>query len=218
MGGLDLVGGKPASSRVRVTVALAVGVLAGSVVLWLGERVLALLVGWDVTVVVYVAWTWASTWRLDADATAELAVREDPGRAVTDALMLIASVASLAAVGAVIATAGSRAGVDRQVGIGIGVASVVLSWTLVHTVFTARYAQLYYAGPDGGVDFHEEDPPRYRDFAYMSFTVGMTYQVSDTNITEKAMRETVLRHALLSYLLGAVILAATINLVAGLTR
>jgi uncharacterized membrane protein len=68
------------------------------------------------------------------------------------------------------------------------------------------------------VDFNQEDPPRYTDFAYMAFTIGMTFQVSDTQLTTAEVRATALRHALLSYLFGSVILAATINLLAGLAR
>ena len=94
----------------------------------------------------------------------------------------------------------------------------MVSWGVVHTVFTLRYAALYYHGEDGGVDFNEDDKPCYRDFAYLAFTIGMTYQVSDTDLTSKAVRHTALRHALLSYLLGTVIIAATINLAAGLAH
>lgn len=71
---------------------------------------------------------------------------------------------------------------------------------------------------DGGVDSNETDAPRYSDFAYLSFTIGMTYQVSDTDIQTKEIRRTALRHALLSFPLGAVINAAPINLVAGLAK
>jgi uncharacterized membrane protein len=89
---------------------------------------------------------------------------------------------------------------------------------VVHTVFTARYARLYYTGEDGGVDFHEEARPSYSDFAYLAFTVGATFQVSDTDISSNEIRRTVLRHSLLSYLFGAIIIAATVNLLAGLAK
>lgn len=74
----------------------------------------------------------------------------------------------------------------------------------------------YSADPEGGIDFNTPDPPAYRDFAYLALTVGMTFQVSDTNLQSRDMRSTALRHALLSYLLGAIILAAAVNLIAGL--
>jgi uncharacterized membrane protein len=85
---------------------------------------------------------------------------------------------------------------------------------MVHTVFTLRYARLYYTPPAGGIDFNEADPPGYVDFAYLAFTLGMTFQVSDTDLTAKPVRHLALRHALISYLFGAVILGLAINVVA----
>ena len=93
-----------------------------------------------------------------------------------------------------------------------------VSWALVHTVFTLKYARLYYAGTPGGIDFNDNGAPDYRDFAYLAFTVGMTFQVYDTDIKAKAIRRTVLRHAWLSFPLVAVIIATTINLVSGLAK
>jgi uncharacterized membrane protein len=154
---------------------------------------------------------------MGASATAAHAVREDPGRAVTNVLVLAAAAASLAAVG-VLLVAGSSSGGDKDVQAGMSVLSVALAWGAVHTVFTTRYARLYYLGSPGGIDFNEELPPRYTDFAYLAFTIGMTFQVSDTDLKTKAIRATALRHALLSYLFGAVIIATMINLVAGLAR
>jgi uncharacterized membrane protein len=79
-----------------------------------------------------------------------------------------------------------------------------------------RYALLYYAYPEGGIDFNQQERPSYRDFAYLALTVGMTFQVSDTDLQTSQIRATTLRHALLSFLFGAVILASAINLIAGL--
>ena len=95
--------------------------------------------------------------------------------------------------------------------------TIVLSWLVVHTLFVLRYAHLYYGvGAVGGVEFPGERPPDYRDFAYLAFTVGMTYQVSDTEITDPVVRRTLLRHALLSYLFGTAIIASTISVLAAL--
>jgi len=92
-----------------------------------------------------------------------------------------------------------------------------VAWGVVHTVFTLRYASLYYTPPDeGGIGFNQKAPPRYADFAYMAFGIGATFQVSDTEISKSEIRTTVLRHSLLSYLFSVVILGATINLVASL--
>ena len=94
----------------------------------------------------------------------------------------------------------------------------LLSWAVVHTVFALRYAHLYYTDTPGGIDFKQEPMPDYHDFAYVAFTVGMTFQVSDTDINTRPMRRAILRHALLSWLFGAIIVAMTINLIAGLVR
>ena len=92
---------------------------------------------------------------------------------------------------------------------------MVLSWLLVNTVFVLRYAHLYYGGVEiGGIQFPGIQPPRYRDFGYLGFTVGMTFQVSDTIIVDEAIRSTVLRHALLSFLINVAIIATTINVIA----
>src|SRR5438477_7265 len=74
------------------------------------------------------------------------------------------------------------------------------------------------ADPPGGIDFNEAEPPTYTDFAYFAFTVGMTFQVADTNITSKAVRRITLHHALLSYLFGAVLLGLVINVVSTLLK
>jgi len=81
-----------------------------------------------------------------------------------------------------------------------------------------RYARIYYADIPGGVDFNEAHPPQYSDFAYLAFTIGMTYQVSDTTLRNRVLRRTVLVHALISYVFGVVIVAAGINLIAGLAK
>lgn len=81
-----------------------------------------------------------------------------------------------------------------------------------------RYAELYYDDEPGGIDFGDSHLPAYSDFAYLAFTVGMTFQVSDTEVTGSMLRKAVLRQALLSYVFGAVIIATLINLVAGLGK
>jgi uncharacterized membrane protein len=207
------------SSRPRMLSALAAGVIGVVVMGIVGGWTFAALVGWDVASAVVVASTWFTIWPMDSGRTARFAVREEPGRAMTDLLLVGASVASLVGVGFVVAAGGNAHGAKGGFLVALAVLTVVLSWSVVHTSFTLRYARLYYTGPDGGIDFNApDDPPRYSDFAYVAFTLGMTFQVSDTNLTSKVMRATALRHALLSYLFGVVIIAVMINLVAGLTK
>lgn len=206
------------SAATRVAAAAAAGLCAGALASLPGSWQIGTLVGWDVAAVVYMTWTWRTIWRQDPAATARLALREDPGRATADALLLVASVASVLAVALAIGAGRAGGPGQRDLHALLAVASVALSWTVVQTVFTSHYARLYYSHPAGGIDFNQDAPPRYADFAYLAFTVGMTFQVSDTNLQTSALRATALRQALLSYLLGAVILATTINLVAGLLR
>jgi uncharacterized membrane protein len=195
---------------IAVVLGVAVAVAVGNTVGWRFA-----LVGWVVTAGVYVVWTRLLLGGMDADQTREYVTREDPTRWVADAVIVSASVASLAGVGYVVA-AGSRSGAGAVVAALLGILTVAASWFAVHTLFTAHYARLYYSDEPGGINFHDPEPPRFRDFAYVAFTVGMTYQVSDTEIALSSIRATVLRQALLSYLLGAVVLAVTINLIAGL--
>jgi uncharacterized membrane protein len=103
----------------------------------------------------------------------------------------------------------------------VAVLTVTLSWTLVNTVYTLRYAHQHYASAAPGIGFGDSDGqerPDYRDFAYVAFTIGMTYQVSDTTLRDTRLRRAVLGHALLSYLFGVVIVAGSVNLISGLVR
>jgi uncharacterized membrane protein len=207
--------GMSAAGR-RVTIAALAGCATEVGVVWFMRPAAAVLAGWDTAAIVYLLWIWAGLRHLDVGQTRDLAAREALSGASTDLVALGAGVASLAAVGLALLGAGRATGWTKTYLIGIGVLSVVLSWTVVHTVYTLRYARAYYSPPEGGIEFNEKDPPTYLDFAYLSFTIGMTFQVSDTNITTKAVRRLALRQALLAYLFGAVILAVAINLVATL--
>ncbi len=206
------------TARRRVAVAGAIGTFVGAVSALMVPWQLTPLLGYDVAAGVYVASIWLTVWKLDPRQTARHAEREDPTRAAADLILLVAAVASLVAVAYVIVRARAGDGGREVVQVGFGVLSVVLSWLLIHTVFALRYARIYYAGPDGGADFHQSGPPRFSDFAYLSFTIGMTFQVSDTELNSSTFRANVLRHSLMSYLFGTVIVALAINLIAGLTR
>ena len=131
-------------------------------------------------------------------------------------LLLVANLASLAAVAYVIVDSNNAHGAAAALLAALALGSVAISWLLVQTLFTLRYAVLYYSGTPGGIDFNSDQPPRYADFAYVAFTLGMTYQVSDTDITDGQIRVAILRQGILSYLFGTVILASTVNLVVGL--
>ena len=200
----------------RVMYALVGGAVTGAVASLFTPVQASILLGWDVAVVIYLTWTWAVIWQLDPGITARLAKREDPSTAVAELVVVAAGTAMLVAVGFALVRAGQATGGMKDYLVALGLVSVVLSWTVVHAVYALRYARAYYSEPAGGIEFNEEEPPNYIDFIYFSFTVGMTFQVADTTITSRAVRRMTLHHALLSYVFGAVILAAAINLVVGL--
>ena len=176
----------------------------------------AMLFGWDAGALFLLLWIWTSVAGLDAAGCKIHASREDPSIRLSELILLSSGVALLAAVGLVLIKAGHATGGAKAYLISLGVVTVAVTWGLVHTVFTLRYARTYYTKPVRGIDFNEEDPPTYLDFAYLAVTIGMTFQVSDTNVTTKNIRRIALGHALLSYLYGAVIVALVINLVSSL--
>ena len=120
--------------------------------------------------------------RLARSRTEQLATREDPTRASATILLVGASVACLLGVGFALSHAGRESGLLRGLLIGLAVLTVVLSWTLVNTVYTLLYAHLHFAAAPGIAfgDSAGQERPSYPDFAYIAYTIGMTYQVSDT--------------------------------------
>ena len=201
----------------RLLASVTFGAAVGVAVSFAGPWQVALLGGWMAAAALFVVWMWLTIWPMDARATAAHAVRENPGRAATDATFLLAALASLIAVGLLLLGGASNAG-GKPAQAALSLGSVALAWASVHTLFTARYARLYYAGPAGVIDFHDPEPPRYSDFAYLALTIGMTFQVSDTDLRTAVIRATALRHALLSYVFGVGIIATMVNLVAGLSK
>jgi uncharacterized membrane protein len=210
----------------RVGVSTLAGVLVGVLVGLLTEWFYAAAAAFDVAALLFLLWTWLAVGRMDAAATATNATREDPTRRTTRLIVLAACVASLGGVGFLLTRAASEHGAQRAGVAALGLGSVALSWFVVHGLFTLHYAELYYSGGGdpgrpgsgraGGIDFGLDTPPRYSDFAYLAFTVGMTFQLSDTPVTTHALRASVLRHALLSYMFGALIIGASVNFVVSL--
>jgi uncharacterized membrane protein len=176
------------------------------------------LVGWDVACLYFLVGTWWVIGPKTASDTKVHAVTEDPSAPLADLVIVSAAVACIVGAGFALARASSATGGTKAGLIAVAVLSVLLSWAAVHTVFTLRYARLYYGNsPKGaGIDFNEDEPPDYRDFAYLALTIGMTFQVSDTDLGTKDIRRTALHHALISWLFGVVLVGLTINVLASL--
>jgi uncharacterized membrane protein len=180
---------------------------------------LSVLAGWDVAAAFVVGSVWSFVVVLDAQATRQVAIREDDSRTAVDLIMVIASVVSLVGVIVGLTHARDHHGALSSILTGVAVFTVFLSWFTVHTLFVLRYAHLYYNEPVGGIEFSKtQERPDYLDFAYVAFTIGMTFQVSDTQITNRSIRRAVIRHSLLSYLFGALIVGVVINVVGNLIR
>jgi uncharacterized membrane protein len=201
----------------RLVLCAVIGAAAAAAAGVLASWNYAPLVFWDVTALLAITALWLSLRTFNAKETEEHAAEDDPGRGATDAIMILASIASLVGVGVLIVQASGATGVDKYLEVGLGVLSVVVSWISVHTIYMLRYADLY-TNDGHAIEFNSVEAPTYSDFAYLSFTVGMTYQISDNAFKSNAMRRLALGHAMLSYLFGTAIIATTINFIGGLAK
>jgi uncharacterized membrane protein len=181
---------------------------------------LALVAGWNAAAIAFLLSIWPIIVRADGSRTVQLAAREDQTEGSARALLVGASVASLLGVAYALHLAEQETGATRVALIGGAVVTVILSWTVINTIYTLRYADLHFRSQPGGIAFGGDDQqqPTYRDFAYVAFTIGMCYQVSDTTLRDPRIRRTVLAHAMLSYVFGVVIVAGSVNLISGLFR
>lgn len=205
--------------RVRNVAALGAGGATLGIAFALGASwPIAVSAGWAVAAIVIGLAVWPRILRMDPDGTKANARDEDFSRVTADFVLIAAAIASLVSIFYLVHEAGGRHGVGKLLLVILAVSTVVLSWQTIQTVFTVRYGDLYYGDPIGGIDFNDSEPPDYHDFFYLAWTIGMTFQVSDTNLQTKAMRRTAIRQALLSFVFVAVLLAVTINVVASLLQ
>ncbi len=202
--------------RTRAVVAIVAGVVVAAATTPLLGIMGGLLAGWATLGIVSVAWVLLVIWRMDAAQTRTHATAEDPGRRLARLVAILGSIASLGAVAVVIIQARHASPLLSGLLAGVAVLSVAASWALIQTDYLLRYAHLYYTEPVGGIDFNQDEPPRYTDFVYVSVGLGMTYQVADTDVRDNGIRRIVIAQTLLAYLFGAIILATIINLVTSL--
>jgi uncharacterized membrane protein len=167
---------------------------------------------WDVSASVLLALLWTAAWPKNAKGTKWLAEHE-ARRSTTDTAVLVATFASIAAVIVGLAESANRTDNLRQLIIALSTVAVVLSWAMVNTVFAFKYARLYYFEKDGGIDFQQAGPPCYVDFAYLAFTIGVAFAVSETGFTSTALRRLALPHALLSYAYTTFLIGIVVSLV-----
>jgi uncharacterized membrane protein len=171
---------------------------------------------------------WAIILTTSASEVRVIAGRQDSSRVAIFIFVLFAAVVSLFAIIFLMRTLPNPKEVGYPFHVGFAILSVILSWIMIHTIYAIRYTHIYYnilyderitqKEHKGGLIFPSDEPPDYFDFAYFSFVIGMTWQVSDVQITSKRLRRIVLFHALLSFLYNTVIVALTINIISGLIQ
>ena len=186
---------------------------------WLVE----LVAGYDVAAFFVLAMTWLFAVKGDPEMAQARASLQDPGRWAALAVVLLCVIVGLASAIAIVAHGPHATNpVERAVSYGLGISAVVLGWLLIHTMFLFRYAHLYYFDEDEndqmdrGIRFPGTDMPSDYDFAYFSYVIGMTFQVSDVVVVNPGVRRLVLFHGLISYAYNTAIFALAINVLAGL--
>ena len=207
--------GRILSAR-RALVCVAVGVVVGTVVGLVVAPPLGPLAGWCSAGVLGLVWVWRICWPQDHTGTERLA-REESSSHVTDDAIIVACLASVAAMVIALVESGQGKGAVPVALIILGVLGTIVAWALVNTVYALKYARLYFVDQgEGGLDFNQESRPTYSDFAFLAFTIGMSYAVADVEPSSTQTRRKALPHALLSYFFGTVLIAVAINLVTDL--
>jgi uncharacterized membrane protein len=170
------------------------------------------MIGFDIAAAVFLAVVLPLLRNDDADEMRKASKQNDANRAM---LLAITAVTTIAVLAAVAAELGARGGPGAAT-LTLVVATLLLSWTFGNAVFALHYAHLYYlAKDDGGLDFPGADEPEYWDFVYFAFTLGMTFQTSDTAVVTTRMRKVAIAHSMIAFVFNLGVVAFTINVLGG---
>ncbi|HEX4508147.1 MAG TPA: DUF1345 domain-containing protein [Alphaproteobacteria bacterium] len=208
---------------VRLATGIAVGFAVYTVLPHHHGPVIRAVLGWDFGVFVLSGWIMAMMATSTNDHMRRRAERQDLGRWVILLAIIAGALVSMIALAVIQKSLKAGSGDESVLYIGLIVTTIVLSWSLVHTVFSLHYAHAYYGPADepddedgliGGLEFPSEDKPDYWDFMYFSYVVGMTCQVSDVEVSGRHLRRLTLIHGVVSFFFNTIILALTINIVA----
>ncbi|GAB3126231.1 hypothetical protein GCM10027289_01710 [Tsukamurella serpentis] len=208
------------SVSARTGLALVVGAVVTAAVGSVFDVGLGALSGIGAAALVFVVVGWLVLWPLGPDATRATVRRENFRPRVAELVVGVIAVSGLVAIVILLLTGHSG---TKHFSAAAALLAAFSVWAALHLTYSTQYAALFYGDPGdergertGGIDFGNDDPPAYRDFFYFSYNLGMTYQVSDNAVSRTEIRSVVLRHCLLSYVFGTVILATSINLVVGI--
>ena len=208
------------TSHQRLLYAITAGVVTTLLPLPLTMQARALL-GWCMGAGCYLVLAWWLAVEFDASRTRARAQVQDQSSMIVFLLMLLVALASVAAIVMMLHSVKGLSAVQRAAHLTLAIAALVCSWLLVHTVFAFRYAHRYYQeliepGPNGGgLEFPGKQDPDYFDFMYYAYVVGMTSQVSDVQVTSREMRRLTLIHSVTAFAFNMVVLALSINVIAG---
>ncbi|GGY07229.1 DUF1345 domain-containing protein [Paludibacterium paludis] len=206
--------------RPRLLASLCAGAAAGFVLPASIQNTSRLLIGWNTGTWLYLLLALHMVATSTHDSMKQRARQQDEGRNTVLALVIVAALASLAAIVAELAVAKDMRGVMRYGHIGLSALTVLTSWTFIHTMFALHYAHDFYmAGSRGrpaGLAFPGDDTPAYWDFLYFAFIIGTSGQTADVSFTTTSMRRIGLVHCVLAFLFNTTLLALTINIAAGL--
>ncbi len=178
---------------------------------------------YDAGVITLLVNLWTHGLSADADRTKARAALDDPGRNVILLVVLTTVVVGLIAAIAVVGHGPQvHNDTEKWIAYGLGVLAISAGWLLVHTIYTFRYAHLYWFDDDGdgtecgGIRFPETDRPSDWDFAYFAFCIGASFAVSDPQVTETRVRREIIGHSIISFAYNSVIIGMVINLFAGI--
>jgi len=216
--------GNPWKSRL-VAFGLAGAAAAAATVVapaWLvgtARAVAAYDVGAGILILVF----WTLGMHRNPQNTARRASAEDPGRNAMMIVVLLSVAVALSSAVIILGRGPHLANAnEKAIAYALAIAAAGLGWGLIHTMFAFRYAHLYYYDDDEdneadrGLTFPGTDDPNDYDFAYFSFVIGMTFQVSDVQVTDRGVRRVVMVHGLISFAYNTTILALGINILSGL--
>jgi uncharacterized membrane protein len=206
------------AARVHPRLLTAAAVAIGMTLVLPGDWRMAtrLVVAWDTAVGLYLILALRLMTGADVDAIRQRAIDEDEGRA---AVLFLTAAAALASIAAIIAELAVPAGGHRDpISLFLAIGTIILSWALIHVVFALHYAHDFYdddrKGKPPPLDFPGDSEPVYSDFFYFSFVVGMTAQVSDVAVKDKAVRRVVIAHGIVAFFFNAALLALVVNIAA----
>lgn len=210
----------------RVVIALAVAIIVWFIVRPHHAFAITFMSSWIAFAATTLLIIWSTILILHPRETAAVASEEDNTRFLIFVFIIGAAFISLFAIVLLLQSAPNARGLSHH--ILLSACSVFFSWTLIHTVFTLRYAHMYYTytsrqhletgdDPHGGLDFPgDTEHPDFLDFAYFSFVLGMTFQVADVSITSRKIRRLALLHGFIAFVYNTIIVALSINIVSGM--